>query len=1188
MDINPFGKDTLHIINKPMLHPYILAGLIFLTFSILSASCFFFMRKTEHKHLNNDVQSILANAQTSISSNLFEMSTLLSAVSQSVQSIISEGGGEEQVRGYLKSVDEEIIKNSKNSMFFLNLQGYFEIFDNAFIENEIWSPAQNAAVAESEWYKAAIKANGKMVLTKPYMDKYGFFVVSYGICLVDEKKNPLAALSISLPIERVVQETVDAQLSKNSYGIMFGEDFYVIAHPDLKYLGTPIDRMRDGVEIKNEIIRYGYVFERKTVDYRGNAAVAFFKILNNGWYIGVLTPIAEYYENVGNLAVFIFSFSFIASVVFSVVLINTSVSKNKADQYSRMIFNSVPIACSLWDKNHNIVACNVEELSLYGVANKQECQKRFFDLSPKFQPNQKLSEDMFMENLDSVLASGVPMRFEWMHQGINGEPLPCDIIIKRIKYGKKYILAAYKYDLRKIKDKEFKLVEADERMRIMLDSTPLACCLLDSDYSVMDCNQEALNMFNIRSKQEFFEKLREFSPLFQPNGKPSEKLRMEYIEKTVKTGRNNFEWTYQTLNGETLPCDITLTRVNYNNRQIIAVYIKDLRQFIEIQKERRNVEIAQESNKAKSKFLAAMSHEIRTPMNVILGIAEILLQDENLSLDVKESISKIYNSADLLLGIINDILDLSKIDAGKMEIIPEKYDVASLVCDMVNLNIMRSNKPIKFSLKIDENIPCILLGDKLRIKQILNNLLANAFKFTDKGKVTLSIYGEKGKTEDEVALLFKVSDTGIGMSADEIDKIFVEYSRFSNRLIEGTGLGMSIARNLVEAMNGEISVESRPNKGTTFTVRLPQKIEDGRIIGKESAQNLERFRFSGITRKKIMQINREYMPYGTVLIVDDAETNLYVAKGLMTPYGLHIDTATSGFQAINKINDGKVYDIIFMDHMMPKMDGIETVKKIRETGYKETIVALTANALSGQSAMFISNGFDDFISKPIDVRKLDEILNLYVRDRQPPEIIEEARRQKINETDGVKTSQSSVELLTKYFCRDARKAVNVMETILKNMTGKTANADDDLRLFAVNAHTMKSALANIGENELSKKAADMEKAAKEQNYSAIFNNAQELTDAIKSIIEKIEELPDETPQIQSEDTQVLNRYLQTIYDACGQYDGKAASAAILELKEIPWTAATKRKIDEIFDYLLHSDFEEAAQLAKNMIEKNEG
>ena len=312
MEINPLGDDTLKIRVQPMSRHYILAGLIFLTFSILSVSCFFYMKKIERRHLYNDVQRILTNTQTTLSNNLFEMSTLLSAVSQSVQTLILEEDGEKKVRGFLKSVNEDIIKNPKNSSFFFNLQGYFEIFEDAFIDGEIWSPARNNTVTESEWYKSAVEANGEIALTKPYMDTYGFFVVSYAVCIFNEEKKPLAALSISLPIERIARETVDAQLSKNSYAIIFNEDFSIIVHPDSKRLQTQIDQITDGEEIKNEIIQFGYVFERKTLDYKGNAAIAFFKTLDNGWLIGVLTPSDEYYESVRNLAIFISFFSFIA------------------------------------------------------------------------------------------------------------------------------------------------------------------------------------------------------------------------------------------------------------------------------------------------------------------------------------------------------------------------------------------------------------------------------------------------------------------------------------------------------------------------------------------------------------------------------------------------------------------------------------------------------------------------------------------------------------------------------------------------------------------------------------------------------------------------------------------------------------------------------------------------------------
>jgi len=241
-----------------------------------------------------------------------------------------------------------------------------------------------------------------------------------------------------------------------------------------------------------------------------------------------------------------------------------------------------------------------------------------------------------------------------------------------------------------------------------------------------------------------------------------------------------------------------------------------------------------------------------------------------------------------------------------------------------------------------------LFGDELRIKQILNNLLSNAFKYTDSGKISLSITREPSDKPFMINLLFRISDTGQGMSREQLDKLFDEYTRFNleaNRSTEGAGLGMNITKRLIDLMDGEILVESEQGKGSTFTVRLPQGIVDNGVFGKDVVDNLMQFRLGRMSQiKKAPQVVREYMPYGKVLIVDDVETNLYVAKGLLSPYGLSIDTAGSGFEALEKINGGAKYDVIFMDHFMPKMDGIEAAKKIRELGYTQPIVALTANA----------------------------------------------------------------------------------------------------------------------------------------------------------------------------------------------------------------------------------------------------
>ena len=467
-------------------------------------------------------------------------------------------------------------------------------------------------------------------------------------------------------------------------------------------------------------------------------------------------------------------------------------------------------------------------------------------------------------------------------------------------------------------------------------------------------------------------------------------------------------------------------------------------------------EEADAANKAKSSFLSTMSHEIRTPMNAILGVSEIQLQNESLDPSVREAISKIYTSGDLLLSIINDILDLSKIEAGKLDLIIDKYEIASMISDTTQLNMMRiGSKLIEFKVHVDENTPDLLLGDELRIKQIFNNLLSNAFKYTpEDGKVNLSISSEPGRLEVEVVLVIVVSDTGQGLTKKQISEIFDEYSQFNNkanRSTEGTGLGMSITRNLVNMMNGSISVESEPGKGSTFTVRLSQgRCGDG-VVGAEIAKNLSQFRMRSRDYMEKVKISREPMPYGRILIVDDVEPNIYVAKGLMSSYELNIESANSGAEAIEKVKSGNIYDIIFMDHMMPEMDGIEATGHIRDFGYNGSIVALSANAVGDQAELFLQNGFDDFISKPIDIRQLNQMLNRLIRDKQPEEVLEKARKQKAdNEAAAAEAAERAAakanenanktpSLLLETFVRDIGNAVTKLEVL-----GEKAAFEDDV------------------------------------------------------------------------------------------------------------------------------------------------
>ncbi|MCL2002966.1 MAG: GAF domain-containing protein [Oscillospiraceae bacterium] len=591
--------------------------------------------------------------------------------------------------------------------------------------------------------------------------------------------------------------------------------------------------------------------------------------------------------------------------------------------------------------------------------------------------------------------------------------------------------------------------------------------------------------------------------------------------------------------------------------------------------ERRKAhDAAETANQTKSVFLANMSHEIRTPMNAILGVTEILMQNRVLPTEIEEGLERIHSSCDMLLGIINDILDFSKIEAGKMDIRNKPYKIASLINDTLHLNMMRmDSKPLEFNIQIDENLPAELVGDELRIKQVLNNLLSNAFKYTETGSITLSIDCEAHRRG--VTLVLGVRDTGYGMTREQLDRMYEEYSRFNqeyNRTIEGAGLGLAITHRLLHLMDGVIDVESEPGKGSLFTVRIPQKTTGFETLGSELKEQLRQFRVNYMSQKKSYgKVVRDPMPYGHVLIVDDVETNLYVAVGLMKLYMLKIDTAMSGRETLDKIAEGKEYDIIFMDHMMPEMDGMEATKRLRDMGYEAPIVALTANAVAGQADIFLQNGFDGFIAKPIDVRHLNSVLNKYVRDKQPPEVIEAARQIQKEAKEAAVLPPQKDSMLTEFFIRDAHRTVERIEGLL-DVGG--VETDEGLRQFVVAVHGIKSSLGHIGEKALADMALRLEMAGREKDIGTLTASAPAFLEELRALLEKLE-----PKQGKGSDGDVAELYklFTAVRDMCAEYDRKGVLDLLAEIKDR--SDDTMEVVAYIKGCIIHSEFEEAENVA---------
>jgi PAS domain S-box-containing protein len=842
--------------------------------------------------------------------------------------------------------------------------------------------------------------------------------------------------------------------------------------------------------------------------------------------------------------------------------------------------------------------------------------------------------------------------------------------------------------------------QQDTYLKLVFEYTPDIIIIVDKNYQIINVTRNSLERFGVviddtfagKSMLEVFEP---FAPVKQ-NERAGMLMREVMREGVIK----RFTEMHLKFVDKSYIFEVNIVPLRDEPGEIIGAMLTmhDITNFHDA------LASAERASRAKSSFLAKVSHEIRTPMNAIIGLSELILREE-IAKEAREHVQGIKHAGNHLVSIINDILDFSKIESGKMEVVPVEYTLSSMLDYAVGIIRMRvMDKPILFTVNVEADTPEFLIGDEMRVKQMLLNLLSNSCKYCESGFIRLKVEYQFIDA-DTIMLNMEVADSGIGIKEENISKLFGDFIQIGeavgNKGVEGTGLGLAITRGFAASMGGNITVESKYGQGSIFCISIPQKINREKMdvfawvddtdtsvliyetreiyaqslistmenlgVGYKLATDQSSFfdeirsnhfdfvfvpSFSYDSAKKLLRklkrndytvvliteygeqaIETEFtktltMPahaadvagilnnrgkdgqsnkHGTrfiapsarVLIVDDINTNLIVAQGLLSLYKMQIDLAKSGREAIELVQDND-YDIVFMDHMMPEMDGIEALVRIRallsspERGeryyHNLPMVALTANAVSGMKEMFLKNGFQDFLAKPVDINLLDTVLEKWL----PADKIESLtgaaedvkselpsfRIEGVDVESGVYMTGGDAANYLKtlsIFREDGIEKINVIRECL---TG------EDLQLYATHVHALKSALASIGAAKISNLARTLEIAAKNNDRGFIEKNNEKFLEELTMLLEsiKLAVASVSAPKAQSGevDAEFIVEHAARLQKALDTLDMEEVDL-MLTLLRAKSTGEINKLLDDISNNILICEYDRAIEQTENLI-----